>query len=189
MDASKELMNLKMIGSDIESDIYNAYDDSLNEFVIVRKYHNLNDQRLNLLKREFELVKKMNHSDVIKMYKLFKEESAWCLVFEDFKGSSLFEYSINGTLTYVEFLNIAISLSNSISRIHEEGISHFSLNPKNIILNRDNGKIKIKGLEFANKDKKFEGENLQVIREYTNNDSPEVIGEISQNISKKSEKS
>lgn len=93
--------------------------------------------------KEYNIVKKFNCEEVIKVFNLEVNQTGILLVFEDFGGESLSRLDIAGKLNIQEYLTIAIKITNSIIQIHKAGIIHKDINPNNIVFNPNTKDLKI----------------------------------------------
>jgi len=100
-------------------------------------------ERIVGFKREYEILRKLNLSGVIKAYELLSRNDRPMLVLEDFGGQDLTKLKLAGKLELSEWLKIALDLAEILGKIHGEGIIHKDINPSNILLEPKSGRIKI----------------------------------------------
>ncbi|MGR3319272.1 MAG: AAA family ATPase [Candidatus Anammoxibacter sp.] len=112
------------------------------------------------LKHEYEILQTLNIAGVVKPLTLEKHNNGLALILEDFDGKSLFEYTSyisaqkqenrNSTgIDLKEFLDISIQLSTILKDIHDAGIIHKDINPRNILINTKTCEIKIIDFSLA----------------------------------------
>lgn len=96
------------------------------------------------LKKEYELNQKINSNNVVKIYGMENYEKTPVLILENFGGESLHKI-LNTTKKFnlTNFLDIALKLSQSLIDIHNSNIIHKAINPNNIIINMENGIVKL----------------------------------------------
>lgn len=89
------------------------------------------EKRLARLRHEYDLLKGLEISGVIRCYAL--EEVAQCavLVFADSGGSSVRTALAGQPMPIDRFLQIAIHLSQTLGALHAAGIIHKDINPGN----------------------------------------------------------
>jgi diguanylate cyclase (GGDEF)-like protein len=110
-------------------------------------------------RREFILTKTFNNTGVIKAHELITDNNALCMVLEDFGGESLDRIMHDGALTLSQFLEIALSIVDSLELIHERQIIHKNITPSNIAWNKSTKEVKI--LDFG-LSTELSRENLEV---------------------------
>ncbi|HAX74918.1 MAG TPA: serine/threonine protein kinase [Cyanobacteria bacterium UBA11372] len=99
---------------------------------------------LNQYKQEYEITQQLNIPGVIKAYSLEKYQNTLVMILEDFGGDSLKKLVRSSQkITLVEFLEIAIKITEILGEIHAVNIIHKDINPSNIVYNRETEQIKI----------------------------------------------
>ncbi|MGA1409515.1 MAG: protein kinase domain-containing protein [Prochlorotrichaceae cyanobacterium] len=99
--------------------------------------------RIYRYQQEFEILNTLKIPGVVQVYDVVLTDDRPYLVLEDFGGISLSKLNIAGTFDLVDFLRIAISVTEIVGNIHERKIIHKDLNPSNILLNVETQEIKI----------------------------------------------
>ncbi|MEG3848838.1 AAA family ATPase [Microcoleus sp. herbarium19] len=94
-------------------------------------------------RQEYKILQKLNLPGVIKACDLQKYRNTLVLILEDFGGSSLKKMQEQQNFSLSEFLSIAIQITEILGEIHAANIIHKDINPANIILNPETGKIQI----------------------------------------------
>jgi histidine kinase len=110
--------------------------------LLYAEYPNLYD--VEKLKNEYKLRQKIHSNNVVKIYSIENYEKTPVLILEDFGGESL--YKILNTFkkfNLMNFLEIAIKLSQALIDIYNSNIIHKAINPNNIIINVENGIVKL----------------------------------------------
>ncbi|KYC43850.1 PAS domain S-box protein [Scytonema hofmannii PCC 7110] len=100
-------------------------------------------ERLAWFKREYEITRSLNIPGVIKAIGIEAEEQRPIIVLEDFGGESLSLLGLSGNLSLLDFLQLAISITDILGRIHAQNIIHKDINPSNIVLNPHTKEVKI----------------------------------------------
>ncbi len=105
---------------------------------------------LTRYKQEYEITKSLDIEGVVKAYNLEPYQRTLVITLEDFGGTSLKKLLEDGeigndkkALPVLEFLKIAIKITESLSAIHAANIIHKDINPANIVLNPETGQVKI----------------------------------------------
>ncbi|RUT07234.1 serine/threonine protein kinase [Dulcicalothrix desertica PCC 7102] len=127
------------------STIYRAYRNQDNQPVIIKTFQHEYPtlSQINKYHHEYKISKLLNFDGVVKVYALEKQQNKLALILEDFGGVSLKAWIADKQLTNLEFLKIAISITNILLKIHNNKIIHKNINPSNIIFNSSNNQIKI----------------------------------------------
>ncbi|NEQ84225.1 MAG: AAA family ATPase, partial [Moorea sp. SIO2I5] len=94
-------------------------------------------------KREYETTQNINLPGVIDVYSWENLETNWVMVLEDFGGESLNRIIPKQEFTIAEFLHLAIKIVDILGQVHQQHIIHKDINPSNIILNQNTGKLKL----------------------------------------------
>jgi len=91
-------------------------------------------QDLMLLAREIEIMKKVNHPNVLKLYEVFETDETISLVMELVTGGELF-YKIveKGNYSEKEAAAIVKQMTQGVEYLHGEGICHRDLKPENLL--------------------------------------------------------
>ncbi|MGX7111806.1 class III lanthionine synthetase LanKC [Gemella cuniculi] len=118
---------------------------------------NLNDS-VYRLKKEYSTMKKLdNIESVANVYKLFKAWEHYFLVMEYVEGESLASWIVRNyplsknsrTPEYIDKLyTIANSCCKALKTIHELGVTHGDIQPKNILIKEDSGVYSVKFIDF-----------------------------------------
>jgi predicted ATPase/two-component sensor histidine kinase len=129
----------------VTSIVYRAVSDSDNQPVIIKL---LNEEHpspedLTRYRHEYEILRSLDLDGVVKAYGLSKYRNSVFILLEDFGGESLEILNLGGRLPQDQFLAIAIQCVDSLRQIHARNIIHKNVNPSNIVLNRQLGKLKL----------------------------------------------
>lgn len=149
----------------------------------------MNEKTLKRTLREINMLKKLDHPNIIKLYEVYESKNSIYLIMEKCNGGELFdniiEHITKGKMYSEKQVSEIISqILSAINYCHKNGICHRDLKPENILLlnkeneNEENNKIKIIdfGLSQYISDKKL---NSRVGTAYYV--SPEVLsGEYTQ---------
>lgn len=95
------------------------------------------------LKNEYEVLKRLDIGGVSKAYSLEKLHNGLALILESFDGSPLSEFIRPTPIDLPLFLDFALKMSAIIEQIHDRGVIHKDINPRNFLLNPDSGEFRI----------------------------------------------
>jgi PAS domain S-box-containing protein len=98
-------------------------------------------------KQEYEITRSLNLEGVIKAYSQQDYQRTLVIILEDFGGNSLQKLresrEIVCPMSLVEFLRLAIKITEILGKIHAANVIHKDINPSNIVLNPQTGIVKI----------------------------------------------
>jgi eukaryotic-like serine/threonine-protein kinase len=137
------------LGSGGMGDVYRAHDPKLNRDVaikVLRGPRTTDEDRLVRFRREAQLLASLNHPNVGQIYGLEEFDGTCALVMELVDGPTLADRILDGPLSVVEALHIALKIAEALETAHHQGIIHRDLKPSNIKL-RDDGIVKV--LDFG----------------------------------------
>ncbi|MGK7925686.1 MAG: AAA family ATPase [Spirulina sp.] len=101
-------------------------------------------EQIRRYKQEYHLTCQLDAPGIIKAYSLEQWQRSYAIVLEDFGGISLQQWlKKRKTLELQEFLELAISMTESLGQIHDRDIIHKDINPANIVVNPETKELKI----------------------------------------------
>lgn len=101
------------------------------------------------LRYEHEMLKDLDLPGVVKTYGLDSSEAGVALILEDFGGQTLSHFIATRRLDLTTYLKIAITLAETLGKIHQQNIIHKDIKPHNIIVNHSTGQVKITDFGIA----------------------------------------
>jgi len=135
----------KLIHKGIHSMVYRGVRKVDNKPVVL-KFLNRKDQEeatLARFRREYVMTNSFEYNGIIDVYGLESNDYTLCMIVEDFGGESLDLIMPAMALTLNTFLELAISLVDSLSVIHASHMIHKDINPHNIVWNVETKEVKI----------------------------------------------
>lgn len=101
-------------------------------------------------KKEIEIVSKLNHPNIIKIYDTGEHEHNVYFVMELLSGESLSHWHQNHRkLSEPTIISIVTQLTEALKYIHHHGVIHRDLKPSNIFIHQNNGSFGVKLLDFG----------------------------------------
>lgn len=94
-------------------------------------------------RQEYEITCSLNLDGVIKAYELRKYQNTQVMFLEDFGGESLKILLERRPFSLLEFFHFAIEIVDILGQLHQNNVIHKDINPSNIVLNTQTGKLKI----------------------------------------------
>lgn len=137
----------------IKTDIYRGQQTNTDTPVIIKvlKEDYPTIEAITSLKHEYNIVKDLNHENVIKVQNLESHHKCLAIVFEDFDGVSLKQYIKSTKISITITLIIAIAITKALDYIHQQRIIHKDIKPANIIINPKTLETKLIDFGIASK--------------------------------------
>lgn len=136
--------------SDSKFVTYRAAEDSGTEILLkLPKSSYPSAEILKKLEREYEILLKALHPNIVRIQRMEPFESSLALVMEDTKGPSLASLIQHNPLSLESFFELAIPLTDAVKTLHESRIIHKNINPGNIIINPETNQLKLIGFGLA----------------------------------------
>lgn len=126
---------------------YRAVKDNTPVIIKILNSEYPSDERIAQFKYEYEIIKDLNSTGVIKAYSLEKYNGSFAIVFEDFGGEPMGNFDFSHW-KLKDKLELFIRLLDVVDEIHAKKIVHKDINPSNILINRTTGEIKF--IDFGN---------------------------------------
>jgi predicted ATPase/signal transduction histidine kinase len=102
-------------------------------------------------RNQYTIAKNLNSPGIIQTYSLEPYQNGYVLVMEDFGGISLKEWTLKGKTapSKMEFLEVAIALSNTLDILYRSRIIHKDIKPANILINPETRQVKLIDFSIA----------------------------------------
>jgi len=105
---------------------------------------------IKLLRREVQIMKKVNHPNVLKLYEVFEDDEEFFLVMELVIGKELFDKIVErGQYSEADASHIVRQIVSAVEYLHSQGIAHRDLKPENLLSADVDGKEVIKIADFG----------------------------------------
>lgn len=92
--------------------------------------------------KEVNLIKKLNHPNIIHVYDVFTENTTSYYIMEYIEGETLSSIiKVKGHLSESESLNIVNKVANAVEYLHSRKINHLDIKPGNIMISQQDMKI------------------------------------------------
>ncbi|MBU0991790.1 MAG: diguanylate cyclase [Proteobacteria bacterium] len=131
--------------------VYRARKDGEKSTVIIKvlkaKYPSLSD--IARFKQEYEIIRSFEFDGVIKTFEILQDSDDFALVLEDFEGISIKEFLCRRQFDIPLFLEVGITLCETLGHIHAKEIFHKDINPRNILINQTTETVKITGFGIS----------------------------------------
>jgi len=120
----------------------------------------VDQEELKLLQREIDIMARVQHRNVLRLFEIFDTAQQLSLVMELVNGGELFYKIVDkGSYSEIEARDIVRQLVEGVDYLHNQGIAHRDLKPENLLCSEmDDGKMVIKIADFG-LSKAFSGES------------------------------
>lgn len=141
----------KEIGRGGFSVVYRAIENSTKSpfaVKVIEKTHLLED--IKLLKREIEIMKKVDHLNVLKLHEIYEESKKVFIVMELVEGSELFDRIVDkGYYSEKHAIKIILQILSAVTYLHDIGIAHRDLKPENLLCSGEGENEVVKIADFG----------------------------------------
>ena len=129
---------LKQLGKGGYGKVYEVKNKKTGEIRACKHLSKLNVKDLDKFRREIEIMKKMDHPNIIQIYEVFESERSLYIIMEECKGGEIFDRiieHIQNKQMYSEkdAANIFQQVMSCIQYCHNKNICHRDLKPENIL--------------------------------------------------------
>lgn len=105
---------------------------------------------IKLLKREIQIMKKLDHPHVLKLYHVYEDDQQFYLVMELVRGKELFDKIVErGMYSEKDAALIIKQVVSAVQYLHDNGIAHRDLKPENLLSSGDGEDEIIKIADFG----------------------------------------
>jgi len=106
---------------------------------------------LERVEREIDLLHRVDHADVIRLYEVIRTQNVIYLVMEFCNAGSLFDHIVKrGRLTERESCRVFHHILNGVAHCHSVSVCHRDLKPENLLLTDDGRSIKLVDFGLGN---------------------------------------
>ena len=143
----KYCYNNNYIGKGSFSKVYIGIDKDNNKYAIKKIYKKNDIKYINLVEREIEIMRRLNHKNIVKLYDKIYTEKHIFLIMELCDGD-LNNYIKKNKLSENNIKEIMKQLIEVLKFVMDNNIVHRDLKPHNILINED-GTLKLADFGFA----------------------------------------
>jgi len=136
----------------------------------------VDQEELKLLQREIDIMARVQHTNVLRLFEIFDTDQKLSLVMELVNGGELFYKIVDkGSYSELEARDIVRQLVEGVDYLHNQGIAHRDLKPENLLCSETESGMVIKIADFG-LSKAFSGESaLQTSCGTPDYAAPEVL--------------
>ena len=141
MDPARRFVVREQMPSGGQGALFRGVDRVTGEPVVIKQ---LRPDQLNnpdyvtRFEREGEMLRRLNHPNIVRVLATYDHEERHCLVMEYVAGGSLRDLlATEGSLPAPRALEIGVELADALSRAHHLGIIHRDVKPANVLMAED----------------------------------------------------
>lgn len=111
----------------------------------------MNDEDKVAMQNEIEILKQLDHPNIVKLIDVFEDERHWCLVMELMQGGELFDQILEKEqFSETDAREATKSIIDAIHYCHSQGILHRDIKPENLLLqSKEQGISSLKIADFG----------------------------------------
>lgn len=111
----------------------------------------MTDEDTIAMHTEIEILKQVDHPNIVKLFDVFEDDRHWCLVMELMQGGELFDQILKkDQFSEHEAREAARAIIDAIGYCHQKGICHRDIKPENLLLsNKEMGIASLKIADFG----------------------------------------
>jgi calcium/calmodulin-dependent protein kinase I len=110
----------------------------------------VDQEELKLLEREIDIMKKVNHRNVLRLFEIYETDQHLSLVMELVNGGELFYKIVDkGSYSEKDARDIVLQLAEGVDYLHKQGVAHRDLKPENLLCSENSDGVVIKIADFG----------------------------------------
>ena len=115
-----------------------------------KKKKGTNQTNENDVYKEVDLLIKMDHPNIVKIFEFYNGEKEYYLIMEYCGGGELFDKIVKSNLTEIQCAYIMYQILSAVNYCHKMKIIHRDLKPENILIKKDeDGFYRVKVCDFG----------------------------------------
>ena len=132
--------------------VFEVRNKTTGDFFACKKLTKLNIDNLEKFRREIDILMKLDHPNIIKLYEVFEAPNSLYLIMEQCQGGELFDKILehienNEMYSEKDTAGIMMQIMSAIEYCHNNGICHRDLKPENLLYlkkgNEENNPLKV----------------------------------------------
>ena len=128
----------KKLGKGGYGKVFQVKNKNTNKLYACKKLSKLNIKNVKKFQNEIEVLMKMDHPNIVKLYEVFESQNSLYLIMEECYGGELFDrilhrINTNNMYTEREACLLMKQIIGAIEYCHNNGIAHRDLKPENLL--------------------------------------------------------
>ena len=128
----------KKLGKGGYGKVFQVKNKNTNKLYACKKLSKLNIKNVKKFQNEIEVLMKMDHPNIVKLYEVFESDNSLYLIMEECYGGELFDrilhrINTNNMYTEREACLLMKQIIGAIEYCHNNGIAHRDLKPENLL--------------------------------------------------------
>ncbi len=112
--------------------------------------NDLDEDNQRKIKREIQIMRRLSHRNIIRLYQVMETESMIYIVTEYASNGEIFDYLVNnGRMSEQEACRVFAQILAAVRYCHSRGVVHRDLKAENLLLDSENN-IKLADFGFSN---------------------------------------
>eukprot|EP01128_Nolandella_sp_AFSM9_P012850 TRINITY_DN9689_c0_g1_i1.p1 TRINITY_DN9689_c0_g1~~TRINITY_DN9689_c0_g1_i1.p1 ORF type:complete len:382 (+),score=129.78 TRINITY_DN9689_c0_g1_i1:58-1146(+) len=121
---------------------------------------NVIKEDIKLLKREIDIMKKVDHENILKLFEIYEDDVNVYIVMELINGSELFDRIVDkGYYSEANTTHLVKQILSAVQYLHDIGIAHRDLKPENLLCSGTGDEESVKIADFG-LSKMFDGNEM-----------------------------
>jgi len=145
----------KLLGKGAYGNVYESRNPTFNNKVamkIIKKNredldeinNDLNKNENEYIKSEINILKKLSHPNIVKIYEFYESDNCFYIINEYCKEGQLYDYLSKNELTEEQLCVIFYQVFSGLIYLHENNILHGDLKPENILISSEEEELEKK---------------------------------------------
>ncbi|MFN6560552.1 MAG: AAA family ATPase [Nostoc sp. ChiSLP01] len=145
--------SIEVLFDGINTFIYRAFKESEKTSVIIKtlKAEYPTIEQIAQIRHEYQILQSLEIEGAIQPLALESTQNGVALILQDFEGETLKHIISTHNLKLNNFLQIAIQLATTLYQLYQNHLIHKDIQPHNILINSNTGKIKIIDFSIASR--------------------------------------
>ena len=130
----KKYIRRRKIGSGTFGTVYESKNVIFNNKVAMKIIPKDSSMDNELIKNEIDILKKLSHPNIVRIYEFFETNVNFCLINEFCPEGELYNYINNSKLNEKQLSVIFYQVFSGLNYLHQNNIIHRDLKPENILI-------------------------------------------------------
>ena len=144
----------KEIGSGAFGKVYEVEHKTMHKYYACKRLSKKKIKNLESIKSEIELLKNLDHPNIVKLFEVYEDKVYLFLVMEQLKGGELFDRILTRAqnknyYTEKEVSRLFKQVASGIAYCHDNNVVHRDIKPENIVFSDQTEESSVKLIDFG----------------------------------------